>query len=70
MTRKRMLNYIRKYHEEHGYMPTYREISNGVGIYSLESIHYQMNVMFNMGMLETEHRGCPRAYRLGRKSNE
>lgn len=63
-TREKMLEYIKQFHKKHGYMPTYREIGEGIGIYSLDSIHYQMNFMFDAGVLETEHRGCPRAYRI------
>ncbi len=63
-TRSRMIEFIKSYHNEHGYMPSYREIGEGIGLYSLDSVHHHMEILFEFGVLESEHQGFPRAYRL------
>lgn len=46
--RQRILNYIRRYRDRHGYAPSMREIGDVVGLASLSSVSYQL------GQLEAE----------------
>ena len=66
-TRERMIDYIKGYHKRHGYMPSYKEISEGAGIQSLSSVNHHMMRLFEDGILETDMEFlAPRGYRLGR----
>ena len=69
-TRNKIVAFLKEYHKEHGYMPPYDEILEAIGLYSKSSLWEHMNKLYDAGIIESEHRGCPRAYRLGRKSNE
>lgn len=66
MKEKLIYNYIKKYHKKYGYMPTYREIQNGLGedINSIATIHFYVTKLINDGKLITNHPGSPRAYRF------
>lgn len=75
-TRKRILEVIIAYIEVHGYPPTVREISEGAGLKSTNTVHSHLLRMFKEGMLETDGvPGAPRAirvpgYRFVKENNE
>ena len=60
-----ILTYITNYHNKHGYMPSIREICDGVNVKSTSTVHYHLTEMFIKGVLETEAPlGAPRAFRV------
>lgn len=61
-----MLKFIADYIDKHGYAPSCEEICKGIGISSATFSKY-FNLLIDEGYLESEHRGLPRAYRLGGK---
>lgn len=50
-TEEKVLNYIKKYHEEHALTPTVREMMNGVGLKSTCSIQYALNHLRERGLI-------------------
>ena len=68
---KAILKVIEQYHKEHGYMPSYREISVLSGMSSSSSVQGHMAKLFAYGYLETDleedKRSSSRAFRLGKK---
>lgn len=62
--KRRILNAIKDYIQQHGYPPTVREIGDMVGLYSTSSVHAHLQQMFADGTLETDHPGAPRAIRV------
>ena len=63
--RKDILEYIESYITAHGYVPTVREIAEGVGLKSNSSVQSHLLRMFDEGMLETDaEAGSPRAIRV------
>lgn len=66
-TRDKIIDYIRWYHDEHGYMPSIREIGDGVGLSSTSSVHRHFKKLFDDGILETDlDVTVRRAYRFAR----
>lgn len=63
---ERVLECIKKYHKQYGYMPTTRELCEMCKLHSTSSVNYYMEKLFDAGALETEHPGSPRAYRVKR----
>ena len=63
-TRKLIYKYIKRYFEQHGYAPSYREIASGVGLTSVSSVKPHIKRLLAEGLLETEDEGAPRAFRL------
>lgn len=63
-TRTRMIAFIRDYHNKYGYMPLYKEIGDGVGLSSKNTIWNQMERLYKDGIIESDHKGSPRAYRF------
>lgn len=64
-TREKILQCIIQYIEKHGYPPSVREIGELVGLRSTASVHKQLHLMFEIGMLETDGMwGTPRAIRV------
>lgn len=64
-TRKRILQYVIHYIQEHGYSPSVREIGDGVGLNSTSSVQTQLQKMLETGQLETDAPpGTPRAIRV------
>ena len=57
-------NFIVGYYNEHGYMPAIREICKGVNINSTATIHRHLLKLTELGYIQTEHPGSPRAFRL------
>ena len=50
-TEEKVLNYIKKYHEEHSLMPTVREICDGVGLKSTSSVQYVLTRLREQGLI-------------------
>lgn len=64
-TRKRILQYVINYIQEHGYSPSVREIGDGVGLSSTGTVQTQLQKMLETGELETDAPpGTPRAIRV------
>lgn len=64
-TREKILQCIIQYIDKHGYPPSVREIGEIVGLRSSSSVHSQLRLMFELGMLETDGVwGIPRAIRV------
>lgn len=62
---KDTLEYIKAYLKEHGYMPSVREIAEGIGVYSTSTAYAHYSKLFELGYLKTDRvDGAPRAYRL------
>lgn len=57
-TRKKMLDAIINYIEQHGYPPTQREIGDVVGLKSSRSIYRHIQIMREQGLLETDAMEC------------
>lgn len=62
-----ILLYSRNYFKEHGYAPTLREIGDHTGLESTASVKYYMDKLYDEGMIESEYRGFPRAFRISKK---
>lgn len=63
--RKRIVTFIVRYLEEHGYPPTVSEIGDGVGLSSKSAVHAHLKKMIFDGVLETDAPpGTPRAIRV------
>lgn len=50
-TEEKVLNYIKKYHEEHSLIPTVREIRDGVGLKSTGSVQYVLTRLREQGLI-------------------
>lgn len=65
MSRKdKILEFIIGYIQEHGYSPSYDEIKDGAGMKSKNTVHRHVRKMIELGMLETDTEGSPRAIRV------
>jgi SOS-response transcriptional repressor LexA len=64
IVKEKILKAIKTYIRQHGYPPTLREIGDMVGLQSTSSVHAQIQKMMELGMLETDHPGMPRALRV------
>lgn len=63
--RRRMLEFIYEYKKEHDYMPTYREIQDGLQLKSIATVNYHFSRLLALGIFETDAPlGSPRAYRF------
>lgn len=62
--REKIYEFIVQYISLHGYSPNFREIADGVGLKSIQSVNYHLQKMLAMGMVETDHPACPRAIRV------
>lgn len=57
--------FILAYIAEHKYVPSYREIGEGVGLISSSSVQVYISLMVERGMLATDAApGTPRAFRV------
>ena len=52
--RKQILDYIVRATKEVGYPPTVREIGDGVGLRSSSTVHFHLNVLQKMGLIERD----------------
>lgn len=60
-----ILRYITGYIQEHGYPPSVREIAEGVGVSSTDTVNRHIKEMLISGMLETDAEpGAARALRV------
>lgn len=48
----KVLTFIKEYACTHGYLPTYREIGEGVGLKSTSSVNYYMLQLANEGKID------------------
>lgn len=65
-TKEKVLEYIKRYFEEHCYAPSYEEIMNGVGLKSKSSIYGYLEQLFAEGELVNDFEddfAKPRAFR-------
>lgn len=64
--KEKILNFIISYIEIHCYPPTVREIANGVGLKSTNSVLNNMKQLQMLGLLETDApvKGASRAIRV------
>jgi SOS-response transcriptional repressor LexA len=62
-TKKKILAFIAEYIEEHGYSPTYREIMEGVGLYSCSTVSRHVTDLRKQGYITFED-GMSRTIRL------
>ena len=54
MGQMRIYNTVVEYYKKHGYPPTVREIQDATGVKSISTIHYHIQKMIELGMLETD----------------
>lgn len=52
--KEKILEFIIRYIQKHGYSPSYREIGDGVGLKSLSSVSRYVQHMIEIGVLETD----------------
>lgn len=50
-TRQRVYEFIKSYIEEHHYPPTFREIGDGVGLRSTNTVHGHVHRLQELGMI-------------------
>ncbi|MGD6898632.1 LexA family protein [Bacillus infantis] len=62
-TKKKILTFIAAYIEEHGYSPTYREIMEGVGLYSSSTVSRHVTDLREKGYITFEE-ARPRTIRI------
>lgn len=48
---RRILEYVRSHHAEHGYAPSLRDIAAKVGLASPSAVRYQIGVLEGMGWI-------------------
>lgn len=58
-----LLQFIESFHEEYQYGPTYREIMKECGYKWGYDVAKDLRVLLNVGYIETNHPGSPRAIR-------
>ncbi len=66
-SKREVMEYIDRYYNKHGYMPSYREIMAACHFKSTSSVCTYMNRLFLEGYLETDHPGAARAFRKPRE---
>ncbi len=57
---KEVLDFIKKYSEDRGYAPSYREIATNIGVSSPSTIHQHVQALCEKGVLEASADGCAR----------
>ena len=65
-----VMNVIETYHDEHGYMPSYREIGKLMNMTSTATVARHIDKLFTLGYIETDldesdRARSPRGYRRG-----
>lgn len=61
---EKILEFCKKYFKQHGYAPSLEEIAEGVGLKSKSSAHVYIKRLYEAGLLASEHKGWPRAFRV------
>lgn len=64
----KVLDFIKSYIAQYGYPPSYREIGEGVNMYSNATVYYHIQKLIKFGEIETDHPGAPRAIRLKKEA--
>jgi repressor LexA len=54
VTRHNILVFIAKFITDHGYSPSVREIQEGIGLASTNSVHVQLKAMRDMGLVHMQ----------------
>lgn len=54
-TRTEMLDFIRKYRAENGYSPSYRDISDGLGV-SIATVTFHLHKLREAGLIQFTHK--------------
>ncbi len=54
--RVKILEFVRRYIEEHGFAPSVREIGSSVGIKSTKAVKYHLDILVNEGLLQRTNR--------------
>lgn len=67
---ERIVQAIREYTKKHGYAPVVREICILTGLNSTATVHDHMKSLMAKGVIQSEHPGYPRAYRLAKEYKE
>lgn len=58
-----LYKYIQSFSEQHGYGPTYREMQAACGYTHSYGVARDLRNLYNVGLIETDHPGSPRAVR-------
>ena len=61
---EKILEFCKEYFKKYGYAPFSREIGDGVGLGSTSSVNLHMNRLYDLGLIVSDHRGLPRAFRV------
>lgn len=61
---EKILQFCKEYFARYGYAPSVREIGDGVGLNSSSSVNLHMNRLYDAGLIASDHRGLPRAFRV------
>lgn len=61
---EKILEFCKEYFKKYGYAPSSREIGDGVGLGSTSSVNLHMNRLYDLGLIASDHRGLPRAFRV------
>lgn len=61
---EKILEFCKEYFKQHGYTPSSREIRDGVGLRSTSSVNLHMDRLYDQGLIASDHRGLPRAFRV------
>jgi repressor LexA len=69
LRQEKILDFIRRFSQEHGFPPTIREIGHEVGISSTSVVNYNLNVLEKKRYLERD-RNVSRGLRLARPDEE
>lgn len=64
--RKQIMTFLQKYIENHGYSPSFKEIGEGVGIYSTSTVKSHLDILRAYGNI-TFTPGVARTIRILRK---
>lgn len=48
---RRVLEFLRRFHQQHGYAPSIREVQEAAGLESPSSAHYQLRELERMGWI-------------------
>lgn len=67
---REVLDFIKSYIAKYGYAPSYNEIGEGVKLYSKSSVCSHVQKLLDLGEIETDHPGSPRAIRVKNDSRK
>lgn len=61
---EQIYQFIVNYYKKYKYVPSIREITDGVHLKSTSSVEAHLRKLMIQGKIETDHPGCARAYRV------